>query len=118
MTKRMKPPKPLRDSLASHRLEPEEEVATYARRVQSLVEGREILFFSLLVAIVLILGGGGVYWFVKSNTESLAAERLSVAYAAYRKVLFPGATTTPRGNGTCRSGGPRGEGRRDRARRG
>jgi tetratricopeptide (TPR) repeat protein len=76
-------------------LEPEEEVATYARRVQSLVEGREVPIFSLLVAIVLILGGGGIYWFVKSNAESLAAERLSVVYAAYRKVLFPGATTTP-----------------------
>jgi tetratricopeptide (TPR) repeat protein len=97
LTKRIKPDKPLRDSLVSHRAAPEEEVLTLATRIQAIVEGREILFFSILVGALVVIGGTGLVWFLKSNEESMARERLSVAYAAYRDALYvgPSATRTP-----------------------
>ncbi|MFQ5458581.1 MAG: tetratricopeptide repeat protein [Myxococcota bacterium] len=88
MTKRIKPEKPLRESLASHRSEPEEEVRTLTAKVQTFVEGREVLLFSILAVAVLVAGGLGVMWFLKSNEETLAADRLGVAYAGYRATLF------------------------------
>lgn len=95
MPKRIKPEKPLRESLASHKSEPEDEVRTFTAKLQRFVEGREVLIFSILAGVVLLLGGGGVLWFLKSNEESLAADRLGVAYADYRKALF-GDPLTPR----------------------
>lgn len=94
MTKRIKPDKPLRDSLVSHRAIPEEEVRTFAARIQALVEGREILFFSIFLGALVLIGGTGLVWFLKSNEESMARERLSVAYAAYRDALYVGPTVT------------------------
>jgi tetratricopeptide (TPR) repeat protein len=89
LAKTLKPGKPLRESLASHRAKPEEEIKTVAMRVQEIVQGREVFFFSILVAMVLLIGGAVVYWFLKSNETSLAAEQLSVAYAAYREAVYP-----------------------------
>jgi tetratricopeptide (TPR) repeat protein len=94
LTKRIKPDKPLRDSLVSHRGAPEEDVRTLAGRLQAIVEGREILFFSILVGVLVVIGGGGLIWFLKSNEESMARERLSVAYAAYRDALYAGPSNT------------------------
>ncbi len=88
MPKRIKPGKPLRDSLTSHKIAPEEEVRTFTAKLQSFVEGREVLIFSILAVVVLIFGGGGVVWFLKSNEESLATDRLGAVYADYRKALF------------------------------
>ncbi|OGP86444.1 MAG: hypothetical protein A2Y95_08385 [Deltaproteobacteria bacterium RBG_13_65_10] len=93
MAKTLKPSKPLRESLASHRGQPEEEIKTLAMRVQHVVEGREIIFFSLIVAVLLVFGGAGIYWFLKSNEASLAKEKLSVAYAAYREAVYPAPTS-------------------------
>jgi len=86
--KRLKPGKPLRESLASHHHEPEEEVRTYTERLQHLVEGREVLIFSILAVVILAGGGFGIFTFLRANTASLAAERVSVAYADYRETLF------------------------------
>lgn len=94
MTKRIKPGKPLRSSLASHHHEPEEEVRTITEHLQSFVEGREVAVFSLLAVILLAGGGFGVYHFLRANANSMAAERVSVAYAAYRETLF-GDPLTP-----------------------
>ena len=97
MAKTLKPEKPLRSSLASHRVTPEEEVRTLAQKVQEIVEGREIFFFSIFVAIVLALGGGGILWFLRSSEADMAREKLGVGYAAYREALFPpGAPGAPR----------------------
>jgi tetratricopeptide (TPR) repeat protein len=93
LAKTLKPGKPLRDSLASHRAKPEEEIKTVAMRVQEVVQGREVFFFSILVAVVLMLGGGAIYWFLKTNQASLATEQLSVAYAAYREAVYPSSAT-------------------------
>ncbi len=90
MAKTLKPDKPLRESLASHRpVTPEEEVRTIAEHVQEIVEGREVFFFSILVAIVLALGGGGILWYLRSNEADLAREKLGQAYAGWREVFFP-----------------------------
>ena len=102
MPKRIKPEKPLRESLASHNIEPEDEVRTFTSKLQSFVEGREVLIFSILAGVILLLGGGGILWFLKSNEESLAADRLGAAYADYRKALFgdplnPRSATPPAG---------------------
>ena len=94
MTKRIKPEKPLRDSLAAHKTEPEEEVRTITTKLQSFVEGREVLIFSIVAGALLLLGGGGAIWFVNFNAESRAADRLGVAYADYRKTLFGDPLTT------------------------
>jgi tetratricopeptide (TPR) repeat protein len=89
VAKTLKPGKPLRESLVSHRAKPEEEIKTVAMRVQEIVQGREVFFFSILVAVVLVVGGGAIYWFLKTNQASLAAEQLSVAYAGYRDAVYP-----------------------------
>ena len=46
MTKRIKAQKPLRDSLASHHTAPEEEVVTFAKRVQEFVEGGDLAHYA------------------------------------------------------------------------
>jgi hypothetical protein len=90
LAKTLKPDKPLRESLVSHRvITPEEEVRTIADRVQAIVEGREVIFFSILVAIVLALGGSGILWYLRSNESDLAREKLGQAYAGWREAVFP-----------------------------
>jgi tetratricopeptide (TPR) repeat protein len=90
LAKTLKPDKPLRDSLASHRpVTPAEEVRTLADGVQAIVEGREVIFFSILVAIVLALGGSGILWYLRSNESDLAREKLGQAYAGWREIVFP-----------------------------
>ncbi|MDP3938755.1 MAG: tetratricopeptide repeat protein [Deltaproteobacteria bacterium] len=100
MPKRIKPEKPLRESLASHHHQPEEEVRTYTQHLQAYVEGREVLIFSIVAAIVVLGGGFGIFYFLRANEASLAAERVSVAYADYRTILYgnplvPGTTQPP-----------------------
>ncbi len=100
MPKRIKPEKPLRESLASHHHEPEEEVRTLTHRLQAFVEGREVMVFSIVAAIVVLSGGFGIVSFLRANEASLAAERVSVAYADYRTTLYgnplvPGTTQPP-----------------------
>ncbi len=97
MSKTLKPDKPLRESLLSHhRSTPEEEVRTIAQHIQEFVEGREVIFFSILVAILLALGGGGILWFLRSSESDIAREKLGQTYAAWREVYFPtGAPGAP-----------------------
>jgi len=97
LSKTLKPEKPLRESLVSHhRATPEEEVRTIAQHIQEFVEGREVIFFSILVAILLALGGSGILWFLRSSEADIAREKLGQAYAAWREVYFPtGAPGAP-----------------------
>lgn len=88
MPKRIKPGKPLRESLASHHHQPEEEVLTYTQKLQAFVEGREVMIFSILAIVVLVGGGLGIVYFLRANAASLAAERVSVAFADYRRTIF------------------------------
>lgn len=93
MAKTLKPDKPLRESLASrHHSTPEEEVRTLAQHLQEFVEGREVILFSILVGIVLALGGGGILWFLRANEADIAREKLGQAYAGWRQVYFPPGT--------------------------